>query len=370
MASPMRSAPAPQPRPTGTAGAQAIGRALATASAARASDVHVRSGQRPWIRRGGRFSVAESHDPIPPEEMTYLKSLFMQHANDTDDLSITVSIGTERWRLTMLSAEAGESATFRAIPSEVPSFAQLGLPNSVKKLTGARDGLIIVAGATGSGKTTTVACLIDMINKQREAHILTIEDPVEYRYSPGKALISQMLAPGEQADRALSLAMRADPDVILMGECITASHFEGCMRLASTGHLVLTTVHARNAVTACERIATTCGENGRRSLSETLRAVISQQLVPSAEDPSTRFLASEVLFTNTAVRNALAPDGKMGQVQMNLENTNSDFDYCLANLASEGKISVNAARLTAISEVRFEESLAYLQKNRTRSKRA
>ena len=332
-----------------------VGRAVVAAGNAGASDVHLRAGEAPWVRRGAAFEAVDSLGEVSEAEMVSLFELYHQMIDSTQDLSVTISVGTERWRLTVFQDFKGHNAVLRHIPSTPPALRDLGVPDEMRSLAFLSSGLIILAGATGSGKSTTAAALLNVVNRHRAVHILTIENPIEYRYPPMLARVSQQQIPDDRSNQALALAMRSDPDVVLMGECIHATHFEGCMRLAETGHLVITTLHARDTMSTCQRISTMCGDAGRESLAQSLRAVISQQLVGDKNDPHKRHLACEFVPIDNAFRVLIGPDGRLRSIGQEVKNKNQDMDHALARLAAEGKISVDKGKQAALSETRFDD---------------
>ena len=343
-----------------------IGLALTEAANDKASDVHVRAGMPPLIRRGKRLQPPDQADPISAEEVQGAVSLLKQ-ASGTED-SVTVihtdcpeqdGVPTQRqtrWRATPFETIQGTHIAYRRIPDIPPDISDLGLPEEIRGFASLEDGLIIVAGATGSGKTTTLAAILRLIVETRSLHVLTIENPVEYTYPEGRALVSQREVPTDDYAKALKLAMRSDPDVVLLGECLTKEEFEGCMDLAMTGHLVLTTMHARDSTATCERIANLTGDPGRAMLGQTLQAVIAQRLLPTAEDASKRHCAAEVLTNSVAVRNFLKPDGgDIAQIRQHLSGKGRSLDRVLSQMVDEGAILEQTAERACIDKEAFSE---------------
>lgn len=312
------------------------------------------------MRRGDAFEEVPDFGEVTEAEMDGLFDLYGSLVDSAKDLSVTIEVGKSRWRLTVFWSDEGRNATLRQIASEPPALRDLGVPESVRSLAFLKSGLIVIAGATGSGKSTTAAAILNVVNRYRGVHILTIENPIEFRFPRVKARVSQQHVPDDESDQALALAMRSDPDVVLMAECIRASHFEACMRLAETGHLVITTIHARNTVSVCQRISTMCGEAGRESLSNTLRAVLAQQLIPDAKDSSERHLAHEIVEIDHTLRQQIAPDGKLKTLYQEIQNRNNDMDYTLAHLVHDQKISHNSAVSAAFDQDRFNKVLSHL----------
>ena len=340
--------------------AGAVGKAVFASVKADASDIHLRAGEAPWVRKGGDFGEVPEFGEVTEEEMAGLFDLYGSLVDSGKDLSVTIEVGESRWRLTAFQSSEGINAALRQIPSELPVLRDLGVPDSVRSLAFLKSGLIVIAGATGSGKSTTAAAILNVVNHYRAAHILTIENPIEHRFPKVKARVTQQHVPDNESDHALALAMRSDPNVVLMAECIRASHFEACMRLAETGHLVITTLHARNTVSVCQRISTACGPEGRESLSNTLRAVLAQQLISDAADSSKRHLAYEIVEIDHPLRGHIGPDGKLKTLQQEIANRRLDMDYTLAQLVLDQKINHASAIQAAFDQARFSKVLSYL----------
>ena len=301
---------------------------------------------------------------ITAEDLAVAVGLLQEHIKDSDSITVVhqdtettdgvVVPRTMRWRATPYDTIQGPQIAYRRIPGVPPDLDDLGLPPQVRRLASLDDGLIIAAGATGSGKTSTLAALVRQIAETRPVHILTIENPVEYHYPEKMAFITQREVEASDYKRALKVAMRSDPNVVMLGECLDKAEFEGCMDLAMTGHLVLTTLHARDAMTTCERIAKVTGEAGRSMLSQTLRAVIAQRLLPAAKDPSSRHCAAEVLINSTAVAKFIS-SGEMGQIRQHLSASGRSFDRILSRMVDSGQILEETARSACINEAEFEE---------------
>lgn len=318
--------------------------ALSTAVNLKASDIHIAEGTPPWIRHGGTFAPIQNLNAITKEEA----HIIVNEWGDGTDTSETVIIDEHRWRLTCYEAADGLRASFRRIPSHPPSLEQLSLPFEINQLLDYADGLIIAAGATGAGKTTTLASFINRINQTRNVHILTIEDPIEYLYPAGYSMISQRNVPIEEQHTALKTALRSDPDIVFLGECRLAQHFELCLTLAATGHLVLTSVHARDASSTCQRIATATGDTGRSALAQTLRAVITQRLIPDANERKKRHLVVELMLSNPATQQAIRPGGDLGAIQRMLRDEHKGMDQMLAKLTLDGHITIHDASSEAL----------------------
>ncbi|MEA4971830.1 MAG: PilT/PilU family type 4a pilus ATPase [Candidatus Metalachnospira sp.] len=247
------------------------------------------------------------------------------------------------------------SIALRLLNESIPILEALGLPPSVSTLTELKRGIVIVTGQTGSGKSTTLAAILDCINHTRRTHIITLEDPIEYIYKPDISIISQreIGRDTKSYDSGLYAALREDPDVILIGEIRNPATIEIALTAAETGHLVFTTLHTGSAADSIDRIVDTFSDAKQRQirmqLSMTLVAVISQQLLPK-KDCSGRVLAYELMFVNSAIRN-LIREGKTPQIDnviaTTAESGSVTMDNTLLKLVREKKISAETARLSA-----------------------
>ena len=307
------------------------------------------------MRHGGTFAPIPGAEPVPGDEIEKV----MNRWGGGPDTSEMVVLGGRRWRITCFEADDGLRVVFRRILSNPPPLESLTLPPEAKALVGLNDGLIVTAGSTGSGKSTTLASLINEINMKRDVHILTIEDPIEYQYPPGKSMVSQRHVPIERQEIALSTALRSDPDIVLLGECRTIPHFEMCLTLAATGHLVLTSIHARDASSTCERIAAATGDPGRSVLAQTLRAVISQRLIMDIRDRRRRHLAAEVMINKPAYQMAIRPGGDISNIQRMLRDEAKGMDRVLAEMHMANKISRESARNEALDAAHFDDLLKF-----------
>ena len=317
-----------------------------------ASDLHVVQGIPPRIRHGGVFKPDAGVRKIEEKEMEQIISW----AGGNNKCTTQEAVGC-RWRVTTYRAVDGWRSSFRLIPSKPPAFKQLGLPEEVASLSGVNHGLIITAGATGSGKTTTLASLISEIVRSKPIHLLTIEEPVEFQYESDVALVTQREL-GDELDSqtALEIAMRSDIDVVLFGEIRNPADAELCLELASSGHLVLTTIHANDAGTVCERFESLAGKNGRSVLAQVLKAIITQKLLPSMRNPTTRFVAAEVLMMDNAIRTHIRPRGDLTRISGHLRDTRRGMDVAIAQLIKDEKIT-RATGLSAALEQKYLEDL-------------
>jgi twitching motility protein PilT len=241
----------------------------------------------------------------------------------------------------------GIGCAFRYIPNKIRSLSELGLPKVLEKFARYKRGLVLVTGPTGSGKSTTLAAIIDLINETRAEHILTIEDPVEYIYQPKKALINQReVGPHTKSFAgALRAALREDPDIILVGEMRDLETISLALTAAETGHLVFATLHTNSAVETIDRIIDVFPAHQqtqiRTQLAETLKAVVSQLLIRK-RDLMGRVCATEILICNYAVKNMIR-EQKTFQIPSLMQTSSGlgmiTMEQCLKNLALSGKIS-------------------------------
>ncbi len=261
-----------------------------------------------------------------------------------------------RFRFNIYRTSGETSIALRKLESEFRSLNQLGLPEQLYQTTQARDGLVLVAGPTGSGKSTTLATLIDHINQNRAAHIITIEDPVEYIHQAAKSRIThrQVGIDTPSFDQAVFDAVRQDPDILLVGELRDLQTIKNAIEVALTGHLVFATVHAGDTIGALERIVNVFPGDQQpliqQMLSSSLRSIIAQHLLPSCDADKERVLASEVLMQTTAIAN-LIRNAKVSQIRSVLETSASEgmytLDSCLLRLVQSKKITPAIARTLA-----------------------
>ena len=289
----------------------------------KASDMHISSGCAPAFRIDGRL-VRTKLEPLAPadsKELCYSILTEKQKAELENQKQVDLSFGIKdlaRFRANIYYQRGTVSGAFRHIPFDIPKVSTLGLPSVIQELVHKPRGLILVTGATGSGKTTTLASMIDYLNDVDNLHILTIEDPIEYIHSHRKSVINQREV-GSDANSfgvALRSSLREDPDVVLVGEMRDQETIETALTLAETGHLVFSTLHTSGAHQTINRIIQSfTAENQeqiRIQLALSLEAVISQVLLPR-RDQKGRIVAAEVMITNAAIRN-LIRENKLHQI--------------------------------------------------------
>ncbi len=297
------------------------------------SDLHLRVGSPPQIRLHGLMHPLDGYAPLTPEsvkEIGYSALTETQRKILEEKLELDFSLDlTEqsRFRVNIFNQKSTIGAVFRAIPYEVRSFEDLGLPPVVADLCRKPRGLILVTGPTGSGKSTTLASMIDKINITRHEHILTIEDPIEFVHHHKNCVVTQRELGGDTFGfaEALRSALRQDPDIVLVGEMRDTETIEMALRVAETGHLTLATLHTNSAASTINRIIDVfpAAQQGqiRTQLSMVLQGIMCQALLPNAMGNG-RVMALEILIPNSAVRN-LIRDDKIHQIYSMMQ-TGSD----------------------------------------------
>ncbi len=281
------------------------------------SDLHLATAYPPAWRRFGQLSpIWPDHAPLKPEETERLVRSFLGDAewerlDKKGDIDFAYSAPNGRYRASVVKQRLGFDMAFRIINDKIRSLEDLGLPlDHILPLTRYQNGLVLVTGSVGSGKSTTLAALVDFINRDREDHILTLEDPIEYVFESKGCHVNQreVHKHTESFARALRGALREDPDVIMVGEMRDLETIQLALTAAETGHLVLGTLHTGNAPRTLDRVLdvfpTDQREQIRIMVSESLRGILSQQLVPRA-DGQGRVLAMELLVNTPAVSNCI-----------------------------------------------------------------
>jgi twitching motility protein PilT len=332
-----------------------------------ASDFHLTVGRPPMLRASGLMEsiryrtisdidFAEMLKPVTPERLwtDYLTS---------GDVDFSYEIpGVARYRVNLFRQQRGGGAVFRVIPTKIMTLEQLGLPDQVRRIASIRSGLVLVTGPTGSGKSTTLAAIIDLINETRSLHIITIEDPIEFVHPNKKCLLHQREV-GSHAKsfaEALKAAGREDPDVILVGEMRDLETISMALSAAERGTLVFGTLHTNNAAKTMDRIISVFPapeqEGVRNVLGETIRGVVAQQLMPKVGGG--RVAALEILFASPAIGNMIR-EGKTSQVtsaiQTGVKEGMIDMDTSIRRLYEAGTITARAAYDKAIDKEQFKD---------------
>ncbi len=322
-----------------------------------ASDLHLTAESKPMVRRRGELEALEHREMLTPEatrDMLYrILSTEQQKVLETRrNIDIAYSIpGVGRLRVNVFFQRSSLGAAFRMIPTDIRSLSELGLPQHLEQLADKPRGLVLVTGPTGSGKSTTLAALIDQINNSRNEHILTIEDPIEFLHQHRNCIVNQREIGFDTPSfaEALRAALRQDPDVILVGEMRDLETIATALTAAETGHLVFATLHTQSAPQTIDRVIDVFPaeqqDQVRIQLAGTLQGIASQNLVPTA-DHLGRVAALEILLPDDAVRN-LIRQGKVEQIYSVMQTGTSrgmqTMEQSLADLMLRGVITREAA---------------------------
>ncbi|HEY9898456.1 MAG TPA: PilT/PilU family type 4a pilus ATPase [Pantanalinema sp.] len=334
---------------------------LSRAHAAGAADVHLKAFETPkMVRFGEVLPIDPAAEALGPQEVERLVfSVLPPHSADAfgAELELDASFALEgiaRFRLNVYRAGGHLGAVIRIIPDEIRTIEQLGLPPSLKRLVFERQGLVLVTGPTGSGKTTTLAALVDCFNRTRAGHIVTIEDPIEVLHPPKRCVLTQREVGHDTRGfaQAVRAALRQAPNVILIGEMRDRETIEMALKAAETGHLVLSTLHTNDAVQSIRRIVNSFPpheqEPIRIQLGNALKGTIAQRLVPRCDRPG-RVPALDVLVCTATVRDAI------------LKNRLDDLYDLIHNGAYDGMMSMNQSLLHHFRNgvVDFDTALSY-----------
>jgi len=321
------------------------------------SDLHITTNSAPMVRVHGILRPLEYSELTPAEtkQLAYsvLTDAQKHRFEETLELDFSFGIkGLSRFRANIFNQRGAVGAVFRSIPYEIKSFEELGLPAVVTKLCEKPRGLILVTGPTGSGKSTTLAAMVDKVNRDRHEHIITVEDPIEYLHGHKGCIVNQreVHADTHNFANALRAALRQDPDVVLIGEMRDLETTETALRIAETGHLTFATLHTNSAASSINRIIDIfpAGQQAqiRTQLSMVLEGIVTQALLPKANGQG-RALAMEVLVPNSAIRNLIRED-KIHQVYSMMQ-TGQDkygmqtFNQSLASLYFKKQITLEMA---------------------------
>jgi len=333
----------------------------------RASDLHITAGAPPMIRVRGRLTPMEAYPVFTPgdtREIIYsiLSNGQRQRLENNWQLDFAYQIpGAARFRVNAYFQRAALGAAFRLIPFEIVPLEKLGLPPVVADFSKKPRGLVLVTGPTGSGKSTTLASLIDLVNESREEHIMTIEDPIEFLHRHKRCMVNQRELGSDTTSfaDALRAALRQDPDVILVGEMRDLETIGTAITAAETGHLVFATLHTQDTAQTIDRIVDVfpAAQQGqiRSQLAVALQGIMTQTLLPTA-DGSGRCVATEVLIPTPAVRN-LIREAKTHQIYSVLQTGGAQgmqtMDASLAQLVRAGKITRQLAESRAHAPEEF-----------------
>ena len=323
-----------------------------------ASDLHLKAGAVPRVRVTGRVRPTKS-EPLTDEQIEAMVMPLLSeqqkgylHAHGAIDLAYELE-GSDRFRVNIFRQRGRLSVAARRVPRNIPEFEDLHLPPVVKQIAGYHQGLVLASGITGSGKSTTLAAMIEHINRNRSCHIVTIEDPIEFLFSDKKAFINQREVGIDVAtfDDALRYLMREDPDVVLIGEMRDKETFAAALRAAETGHLVFATVHASSTYQSITRILElfTSEERplARQSLCFNLRAIVCLKLMPCIAEGIDRIPATEIMLNTPTVRKMLE------------EERDSEIAEIVRSSPHEGMLDFNTSLQTLIEKEMVDPRVAY-----------
>jgi twitching motility protein PilT len=333
-----------------------------------ASDLHLTTNSPPMIRLHGEL-LALAHPPLSATDTKNLAYSLLTEAQkkkfeEASELDFSFGIkGVSRFRGNLYLQKGAVGGAFRMIPHQTPQLQSLGLPQSVPELCSLPRGLVLVTGPTGSGKSTSLAAMIDKVNRERHEHIVTVEDPIEFVHEHKGCLVNQREVFSDTHSFAQSLkhVLRQDPDIVLIGEMRDLETIEAALVVAETGHLVFSTLHTNSAVQTINRIIDVFPPHQqpqvRAQLSLVLQAVISQQLIPR-KDGRGRALAAEVMIPNAAIRNLIREE-KVHQVYSQMQVGQAKFgmqtmSQALINLVQRNVITPEEAlgHATEIEEMK------------------
>ena len=320
----------------------------------RASDIHIVCGIPIKFRVDGRLNSIDDNIMEHEDCEAYAKELSNRadEISSSGELDLAISTkGGTRCRVNIYRQQGHVSAAIRLLNDHIPSFDELGLPAQVRNFNTFKQGIVLVTGETGSGKSTSLACMLDQINHTQTKHIITLEDPIEYIYHPDQCVINQreIGQDTETIQDGLKAILREDPDVILIGELRSLETVETALVAAETGHMVFATLHTNSAADTIDRIVAVFPavqhEQVRMQLSMCLQAVICQQLLPHSSGRG-RVLATELMLATPAIRN-LIREGKTPQITNAIATTGKEgnhlMDSCLIDLHRQRKITSEVA---------------------------
>lgn len=340
------------------------------------SDLHITTNTHPLIRVHGDLEPLSDYPILTPQDTKeYAYSVMSDkqkqafEGHHEIDLSFGIQ-GLSRFRVNIFDQRNGIAIVFRAIPFEVVPVDKLNLPPQLIELCDKPNGLILVTGPTGSGKSTTLASLLDKINRERPVHILTIEDPIEFIHGHKRGCVNQReIGPNTASfPDALRVALRQDPDIVLIGELRDLETIESALRIAETGHLTFATLHTNTASSTITRIIDVFPANQqpqiRTQLSNVLAGVMCQQLLPKA-DGTGRVMAVELMLPNPAIKNLIRED-KIHQIQNVMSSGQEQhgmqiLNQSLANLVAKGTVTFEAACLRSNDISELKDKIGHLK---------
>ncbi len=340
-----------------------------------ASDIHFKVGSAPALRVNGQLlpvkvPALQVEDTARIAKHLLTASRFKGSLEELQDWDTSYALeGVGRFRANIFRNKGHLGAVMRSIPLSVPDFARLGLPKVMEKLAQEERGLVLVTGVTGSGKTSTLAAIVNYINQHYRKHVVTIEDPIEFVHEDRFSRVMQReIGPDtESFGSALRAALRQDPDVILVGEMRDAETIEIAIKAAETGHLVLSTVHTTDCYRTINRIIGVFppeAQTGvRNRLADNLKGTISQRLLPHASGKG-RVVAAEIMVSNLSVTEFIKDANRTQEITEHLERNHDtlgtqSFDQHLAELLQQGLVTREAALEASTNPTNFERALAF-----------
>ncbi len=336
----------------------------------RASDLHIQIGLPPMLRIDGSLTPVPGFNALNAEELEKLVFAILDEDQQQilvkdKEFDFSFAFGDlGRFRVNAFHERGNLAAALRLIPNEIKTITELGMPNIVNNFAAYPRGLVLVTGPTGSGKSTTLAALLDKINTEKSHHIITIEDPIEFTHKSKKSVVVQREVHYDtySFSAALRSSLRQDPDVVLIGEMRDLETISAAITIAETGHLVFATLHTNSAAQSIDRMVDVFPPHQqpqiRAQLSNILMAICSQRLVPSIGGG--RVVASEILVATPAVRNIIR-EGKSHQldavIQTGADQGMQSMDRTLVNLVQAGTITIEEARNYAVDLSEFERMM-------------
>lgn len=322
------------------------------------SDLHLKVGSPPMVRERGLLNALKGHEALRPEDTEEVlreilpENLWEEFEREGEaDFSYSVS-GRGRFRVNAFRQRGSVSIVMRFIPFGVPNIEELDLPEAISRLALEERGIVLVTGTTGSGKSTTLAAMLDLVNRTTQKHIVTIEDPIEFLHRDERSIINQREVGGDTTSfaRALRRVLRQDPDIILIGEIRDAESAQIALSAAETGHLVLSTLHTMDATETVNRMIDLFPPHERAQvrtmLASTLRGIIGQRLVRTT-DGAGRAAACEVMVATGRIQDFILNPEQTGQIQQAISEGEyygmQTFDQALLKLVQEGRVEFREA---------------------------